>query len=54
MRLSSKYQGKQTYYTPAADSHREYVHNITDTDMELDIQRVQNFNLEDCYALVAF
>lgn len=54
MRLFSKYRGKQTLYVPAADSHRDHVHNIIDTDMELDIRRVQNFNLADCSVLVAF
>lgn len=37
MRQSSKYQGKQTYYAPTADIHRAYVHNIIDTDMDLDV-----------------
>lgn len=54
MRLSSKYWGKQTLYVPVADSRRDYVHNIIDTDMELDIQRVQNFNLADCLCISSF
>lgn len=45
---------KKTLHVPAADSHRDYVHSIIDTGMELDIQKVQNFNLADCYVLVAF
>lgn len=53
-RLSSKQWGKQTLYVPAADSHRDYIHNIVDTDMELDIRSVQNFNLAGCCILVAF
>lgn len=37
MRVSSNYQENQTYYVPAAENHRGYVHNIIDTDMELDV-----------------
>lgn len=54
MRLSSKYQGKQTLYVPAADSNTDYAHNIIYTGMKLDIQTAQNFNLADYYLLVAF